>query len=299
MVCMKKLVLSVLFLTSCFSLIAQSWNLIDMGVGLVIEDAEYDRVLKIAQRGTTWDLKELYENGALAGKYKGNQRFSAWIQGPASPNPIWYYSYTITYPDGKSASFGRYGFYVGGHATVPITIGSYTEGTWRIDFSIWNKNTNETRQVGSLQFTTTWGKPAVTETWQLQDAGVGLIDQTNYDTQLVILERGNRWSQKWLYEQGYLANRTRVFASWLQGPPVATFTDPNGLPIWLYSVKITYPDKTSMEFGPYNFYQPGFATSFLNVAGGPLGTWTIEYFLIRRGTQEKKFITQVQFTLVE
>ncbi len=295
---MKKYFGMLLVLAVGFSLYAQDWTLKDMGVGLVIEDAEYDSVLKIAQRGTVWDLKELYEQGALAGKYKGNQRFAAWIQGPVQQNPVWYYSYTITYPDGKTQSFGRSGFYRGGHGVFAIPVGSYTEGIWKIEFSIWNKNTNETRTVGTIQFTTTWGKPT-TGNWKLIDAGVGLFDQTNYDTKLVIVNRGNRWSQKWLYEQGYFANRTITFGTWFQGPPVSAFTDSNGQPIWLYSIKLTYPDGKVFEFGPSHFYEPGFAINFLNVAGSALGVYTLDYYLVRRGTQERIFITQVQFMLIE
>ncbi|MCA1951214.1 MAG: hypothetical protein LDL24_11625 [Treponema sp.] len=295
---MKKFMAALFACTVSFAAAAQSWNLIDMGVGLIIEDAEYDKVLKIAQRGNTWDMKELYEQGAFAGTYKGNQRFGAWIKGPVQADPVWYYSYVITYPDGKTFSSGRSGFYLGGHGTIPITSGSYTDGNWKIDFTVWNKKTNESRYVGSVQFTTTWGKPA-TGSWQLIDSGVGILDQSNYDTKLVVLNRGNRWSQKRLYEEGYLANRTQIFATWLAGPPVSTFTDANGFPIWMYSIKLTYPNGTSQEFGPSYFYTPGFATMFLNVAGGPLGEWIIDYYLVRRGTQEKVPVSQVRFTLTE
>ncbi len=295
---MRKLLVAFFAVAVGFGASAQSWKVLDIGVGLVIEDAEYDKVLKIAQRGTVWDLKELYEQGALAGKYKGNQRFAAWIQGPVQVNPVWYYSYTITYPDGKTESYGRYGFSVGGHGVFAIPAGSYTEGNWKIDLTIWNKNTNESRSVGSVQFSTTWGKPK-TENWHLIDVGIGLLDQTNYDTKLVILSRGNRWSQKWLYEQGYLAGRTNIFGTWLQGPPVATFTDSNGLPIWLYSIKLTYPNGTSQEFGPYNFYAPGFATMFINVMGNVLGDWTVDYYLVRWDSQGKTAVSQIRFTLTE
>ncbi len=278
---------------------AQSWQLKDMGVGLVIEDAEYDTVLKIAERGAVWDAKELYEKGAFAGKYKGNQRFAAWIQGPVQDVALWDYAYTITYPDGKTASFGRYGFYRGGHGTVSLSTGSYTEGKWKIEFTIWNRKTNEARSVGSVEFSTTWGRPQA-DSWQLLDAGVGLFDQTNYDTELVILERGTRWSQKWLYEQGYLANRSKTFGTWIKGPPIATFTDASGNPRWLYAVTLTAPNGAVQEFGPSYFYAPGFAAMVLNVASGAaLGHWRIDYYLVRRGSGEKTAVSSLSFTITE
>ncbi|WP_304224793.1 hypothetical protein [Gracilinema caldarium] len=67
----------------------------------------------------------------------------------------------------------------------------------------------------------------------------------------------------------------------------------------MYSIKLTYPNGTSQEFGPSYFYTPGFTTMFLNVAGGPLGEWIIDYYLVRRGTQEKVPVSQVRFTLIE
>lgn len=297
---MKKCMTVLFACAVSFAAAGQPWNVIDIGVGLFVEDAEYDRVLKIAQRGTTWDIKELYEQGAFAGTYRGNQRFGAWIKGPVQSEPVWYYSYVITYPDGQTFSSGRSGFYVGGHGTIAINPGSYKDGNWKIDFTVWNKNTNQSRYVGSVQFATTWGRgrPEI-GSWQLIDSGVGILDQTNYDTKLVVLERGNRWSQKWLYEQGYLANRIQTFATWLVGPPVSNFTDANGSPMWKYSIKLTNPNGTSREFGPYDFYTAGFATMFLNVAGESIGEWVIDYYIVRRGSLEKTPVSQIRFILTE
>ena len=114
----------------------------DVGVGLIVEDENYDRQLTIVERGTEWDAKALYENGAQAGKYRGNQLFAAWIQGPhtkeylnANGVPVWMYAYRITYPDGKTFETGPLGFYTPGFACFGIKTGSYTSGTWKID---WN-----------------------------------------------------------------------------------------------------------------------------------------------------------------
>lgn len=61
---------------------AGNWKTKDSGVGLIVEGENYDKHLNIVERGTVWDARELYENGAQAGKYRGNQLFAAWIQGP-------------------------------------------------------------------------------------------------------------------------------------------------------------------------------------------------------------------------
>jgi len=54
------------FVLSAGFLSAQAWTLKDSGVGLVVQDADYARVLKIAERGNAWDLEDLYAKGALA-----------------------------------------------------------------------------------------------------------------------------------------------------------------------------------------------------------------------------------------
>ncbi len=277
---------------------AQSWTLKDMGVGLVVEDDKYDTELKIMERGTVWDIKELYENGALSGKYKGNQRFMAWISGSLMQHSTDYWKYTITFPDGKKSENGPYGFYSAGHGTFAIPAAGYKDGLWKIDFFIWNKETKESRHVGTVQFTTTYGKPTNKE-WSLIDAGIGIIDQTAYDSKLLILQRGDTWSQKELYEKGYFAGRDKVFATWLVGPPTASYLNENGVPIYLYKIMITYPNSTIQEFGPYNFYAPGFSTMFINASGNMIGTWKIDYYLIQRDTKITTHIKQLSFVLTE
>ena len=142
---------------------AQDWSLKDAGVGLVIQDADYSKTLKIAERGVSFDLKALYEGGALAGKYRGNQVFAAWLVGPHTDTflnsnglPVWNYKYTVTYPGGKTFEGGPGGFYVSGFAVVPLSIGGDTSGAWKIDWYIVNRDTGEKRHVGTSEFTTTW-----------------------------------------------------------------------------------------------------------------------------------------------
>ena len=86
------------FVLSAGTLSAQAWELKDSGVGLVVQDADYDKQLKIARRGDSWDLEDLDEKGALANKYDGNQGFAAWLAGP----------HTDTYHPGTRAVHSRY-----------------------------------------------------------------------------------------------------------------------------------------------------------------------------------------------
>ncbi len=144
---------------------AENWQLKDSGVGLIIEDENYAKELKIVERGTVWDAKELYENGAQAGKYRGNQRFAAWIQGPhtkaylnSGGMPVWNYKYKITNPDGTTFEAGPHGFYTTGFAYLNIQTGKYTSGNWRIDWYIQHRDTKEIRHVGSTEFTTIYGR---------------------------------------------------------------------------------------------------------------------------------------------
>ncbi len=153
----------VLFVLSAGLVSAQAWQVKDSGVGLVVQDANYDKQLTIAERKDSWDLKFLYDTGALAGKYKGNQAFTAWLEGPPTSTylnsygtPVWMYKYRLTYPDGKTFEAGPYGFYAPGFATFAIGVGGYTSGTWKIEWFIVHRDTQETRAVATTEFSTTW-----------------------------------------------------------------------------------------------------------------------------------------------
>lgn len=302
---MRKPYLLVVFAMLAFAavppLAAQDWTLKELGVGLVVEDAAYAEKLTIAERGSSFDTKALYENGALAGTWRGNQRFAAWIQGPPSDHPAWYWSCVVRFPDGNTAEFGPYGFYAAGHGTIAIPVGAYKEGAWEIEFSIRHRDTKEFRKVGTVKFTTTWGAPAAAapQGWKLLDSGVGVFDQTNYDTVLTPVERGETWSRSKLYEKGYFANRSLVFGAWLKGPPTKDYLDPGGLPIWLYGFTLTEPGKAPVDFGPYNFYSPGFATAFLNCAYGVLGAWQLDWYLVNRASGQRVPVKTLGFTLTE
>lgn len=286
---------------------AQNWTLKDMGVGLIIEDENYDKQLRIVERNNVWDAKELYENGAQAGKYKGNQLFAAWLQGPpvneflnSYGTPVWNYKYRITYPDGKTFEAGPGGFYAPGYTYFGIKTGGYTEGNWKIEWFIENRDTKEIKSVGTTEFRTTYGKKEVDKAgFQVKDIGIGIIDQSEYDRVLKVLKRGDTWSQKELYEGGYFANRDKVFATWIEGPPTNTYLNSNGLPVWNYRIAITYPSGKHEEFGNYAFYPPGFATMFINATGNEMGKWKIEYYIVNRDTQENRQIGTREFTLLQ
>lgn len=305
---MKKLIFLLLSLTIVFTANGQKWKLSDIGVGLIVEDENYDKKLQVVSRGDVWDAKELYENGAQAGKLKGNQLFAAWIQGPPSSEymnsygvPVWLYKYKITYPDGKTFEAGPHGFYSPGHAYIGIKTGGYTSGKWRIDWYIWNRDTQETREVGSVEFKTTYGKEAkASDTgWRAKEIGVGIFDQSEYDKVLKIIKKGDTWSQTELYEQGYLAGREKVFGTWIEGPHTNTYLNSYGVPAWLCKYVISYPNGSRQEFGPYGFYTPGFSTLFINPGGNNIGKWKIEYYIWNRDTQESKLIDTREFVITK
>ena len=159
--------LSVFLLSLVFvvSASAEDWKLKDSGIGLIVEDENYDKQLNIVERGREWDARELYENGAQAGKFRGNQLFAAWIRGPhtseylnSNGTPVWMYSYRLTYPDGKTYEAGPSGFYAPGFAYFGIKTGAYTSGNWKVDWYIHHRDTKEKRHVGSSEFITTYGK---------------------------------------------------------------------------------------------------------------------------------------------
>jgi hypothetical protein len=143
---------------------AQTWTLKDSGVGLIVEDRYNNKPPKVARRGTSWNTKELNDNGALEGKYYGNQLFAAWIQGPETKEflnskgmPVWTYHYRITYPDGKTFESDIKDFSSSGFSYFDIKLGAYTEGVWEIEWFIYNRDTKKSIQVATTVFQTTRG----------------------------------------------------------------------------------------------------------------------------------------------
>jgi hypothetical protein len=162
---MVRSVLIPLLFISFLTVRAQNWEFVDSGVGLIVSDENYHTKLKIVERNTLFDLKDLYDNGALNGKYHGNQLFAAWLVGPPTSKhvnnygkPVWMYKYRITYPDGKSSEHGPFGFYFPGFTYAKINTGSYKEGNWKIEWYIVHRDTKETRLVATNEFKTTYGK---------------------------------------------------------------------------------------------------------------------------------------------
>jgi len=145
---------------------AQEWTLLDSGTGLIVENNSTSSQPKIARRGNKWDIRELNENGAQEGKYKGNQLFAAWIQGPAtkefidnSGKPVWLYKYKIIYPDGTTFESEPSEFYPPGNSYFAIKAGSDTEGVWKIEWFIINRSSKQSIRVATNVFQAVWGKP--------------------------------------------------------------------------------------------------------------------------------------------
>jgi len=159
----------ILFLTSLVLMFltanGQNWTLKDSGAGLIAEDGNNNR-LKIIKRSTIWDAKDLNKNGAREGNNNGNQLFAAWIQGPETKDflndkgiPVWMYKYKITFPDGKTVESEPRDFFIAGFSWFAIEFGSYTEGVWKIEWFIYNRDRKQSSKVATTIFQTTWGRP--------------------------------------------------------------------------------------------------------------------------------------------
>jgi len=117
------------------------------------------------------------------------------------------------------------------------------------------------------------------QSWQLQSNGVGLLE-TNPAVR--VLRTGNRWSLGDLARQdGGAALDPVVFAAWIQGPPAKAFTRAGGTPVFKYKVRVTDPHGQTRTFGPLSFPDRGQAVHALEVQGGPVGTWKVEWFTVR------------------
>lgn len=162
---MQKNILILLFSILAFFVKAQNWELKDIGVGLLVIDSNYDKFLNIAQRGTTWDMNELYANGAFSGRSDGVKALAAWIQGPHTDTyknqygtPVWGYKYTISYPDGSKFNSGTYGFYTSGFGFATLDYGKKGPDKYKVDFYIVHRDSQESRHVGTIEFTAIYDK---------------------------------------------------------------------------------------------------------------------------------------------
>ncbi len=140
---------------------AQSWTLKDSGVGLIVADTNASRQVRVIRRNTVWNVKELIEKGALEGKYNGNQLFAAWIQGPETKEflnskrkPAWMYRYRIVYPDGMIFDSKPEEFLNTGYSYFGIKPGDYTEGVWKVEWFLVNRDNYRESQVATTIFET-------------------------------------------------------------------------------------------------------------------------------------------------
>jgi hypothetical protein len=147
------------------SSVGQSWTLKDSGAGLIVVEDNASKPIKVIWRNTTWDLKELHEKGAFDGKFNGNQLFAAWIQGPETKEFLnskgkaaWLYKYKIVYPDSKTFESNPLEFLPSGFSYFGIKPGDYTEGVWKIEWLLVNREKLQENHVATTIFQSTWGQ---------------------------------------------------------------------------------------------------------------------------------------------
>jgi len=133
--------------------------------------------------------------------------------------------------------------------------------------------------------------------WSVKDIGIGILDTSEYDRVLKVFKRGDKWSEKEIYDLRYAPGTEKVFATWIEGPPTKEFLNSNGLPVWLCEYIITYPDKSIQVFGPFGFFEPGYSTMIINPSLRYIGKWKIEYFITHRDSKERRQIGTRYFNL--
>ncbi|KAF0160046.1 MAG: hypothetical protein FD159_220 [Syntrophaceae bacterium] len=129
------------------------WQLKDMGVG-IYDDAAYDKELRIVEKRNTWSIQELQSRGALIGRGKV---FGVWLVGPPVSSYLnkhgqaeYAYKYRLTDPKGNSSVFGPHGFYSPGFTT--IFINTWIAGNWKVEFTIWQRSTQQDTPIGTIDF---------------------------------------------------------------------------------------------------------------------------------------------------
>jgi len=175
---MRRVFFYLIFLLTAVSSGAQSWTLKDSGAGLIVVDENASKPVKVIWRNTTWDLKDLQDKGAYDGKLNGNQLFAAWIQGPETKEflnskgkPAWYYKYRIIYPDSKIYESKPQEFLASGYSYFGIKPGDYTEGVWKIEWFLVNREKLQESHVATTLFQSTWGRSGQKISYNVKAAG--------------------------------------------------------------------------------------------------------------------------------
>ncbi len=140
------------------------------------------------------------------------------------------------------------------------------------------------------------------QTWQLKTHGVGLFDNSrpDYDAVLRPVQAGSSWNLQDLTPQNaFGSNAPQTFGAWIQGPDPKTYLNANGVPVFLYKVRVTNAKGQVQTFGPHGFYAGGHATLGLGVQGGPFGTWKVEWFTVHRDTKAETLIASDTFEILE
>ncbi len=300
---------ALVFVAALAPAMAQSWTLKGHGVGLYVGNApDYDKTLRVVKTGDSWNLQSLSEMGAF--NANGPNAFGAWIQGPptdsfknASGTPAFLYKVRVTDPKGAVRSYGDYNFYAPGFAVFFLAdVQSGVKGTWRVDWYTVHRDTKAEKLVASDTFAMGDQAPPATAAANPADArNVGLYDgsRPDYDTVLQEVKTGASWSLKALYEMGaFRQNGPNVFGAWYRGPHTDTFKNANGIPIYLYKVRVTNPKGETRTYGDYGFYAPGFAVYFLaDVQNGMTGTWRVDWYTVHRDTKAEKLVQTSAFEM--
>jgi hypothetical protein len=133
------------------------------------------------------------------------------------------------------------------------------------------------------------------QSWQLHSHGVGLLETS---PAVRVLRTGGRWSLGDLARQGDGSTSAPVvFAAWIQGPLAQTFTRPGRGPAFKYKVRVIDPRGQSRTFGPLSFLAGGQAVHALEVQGGPVGTWQVEWFTVRTDSLTEARVAVDSFVL--
>jgi hypothetical protein len=190
----KSILFLIFSLTTALS-VGQNWTLKDSGAGLIVIDDNANKPVKIIRRNTTWDLKYLQEKGAIDGKFNGNQLFAAWIQGPESKEflnnkgkPAWLCKYRIIYPDGKTFESKPQEFLSSGYSCFGIKPGDYTEGVWKVEWFLVNREKLKENHVATIVFQSTWGQTGQKTSFKVKatedDIKIGSKPKVIFDTDL-------------------------------------------------------------------------------------------------------------------
>ncbi len=141
-----------------------------------------------------------------------------------------------------------------------------------------------------LSLTTLLSPAALSQSWSLSDAGVGILDEAQRPPRMIERDR-REWFQDDLTAK---LGGKRMFMFWIVGPRPDTFRNRFGTAIYSYSFQESRQGSPARKSGAYSFSDEGWGTYQLNCAPG---NYRVDVYLVNRETQAETLVKTFNYQI--